>query len=71
MFITSQALKSFYFSVNSPQSPLFSRILSFVKIYMARNTQRKALAKLDDRMLKDIAVTKEQAILQANKPFWE
>ena len=32
--------------------------------------QRQALRELDNRLLADIGLTREQAIEEANKPFW-
>jgi uncharacterized protein YjiS (DUF1127 family) len=37
----------------------------------ARSRQRQALAQLDDRLLEDIGVTRQQAIAEAAKPFWK
>jgi len=37
----------------------------------ARQRQRKALLELDERMLKDIGISREQAIREAKKPFWK
>jgi uncharacterized protein YjiS (DUF1127 family) len=33
--------------------------------------QRQALLKLDDRLLRDIGITREQAEREACKPFWK
>ena len=38
---------------------------------IAVSTQRQALAELDDHFLKDIGVTRQQAIIEAAKPFWK
>lgn len=38
---------------------------------MARQRQRRALAKLDERMLRDIGLTRDQAQAEARKPFWK
>ena len=32
--------------------------------------QRKALAELDDQLLRDIGITRVEAIKDAEKPFW-
>jgi len=32
--------------------------------------QRQALLELDDRLLRDIGISREQAIQEADKPFW-
>jgi uncharacterized protein YjiS (DUF1127 family) len=36
-----------------------------------RSRQRQALAELDDHFLKDVGVTRQQAIAEAAKPFWK
>ena len=36
-----------------------------------RSRQRQALAELDDHFLKDIGVTRQQAIDEVAKPFWK
>ncbi len=38
--------------------------------WFARYRQRHDLAELDDRMLKDIGVTRDQASHEIDKPFW-
>lgn len=35
-----------------------------------RRQQRRALAQLDDRLLRDIGVDRQDALLEAAKPFW-
>ena len=37
----------------------------------ARSRQREALSTLDDRLLEDIGVTRQQANAEAAKPFWK
>ena len=37
----------------------------------ARSRQREALSRLDDRLLEDIGVTRQQANAEATKPFWK
>jgi uncharacterized protein YjiS (DUF1127 family) len=39
--------------------------------YSARSRQREALSSLDDRALKDIGMTRQQANAEAAKPFWK
>lgn len=36
-----------------------------------RSRQREALSSLDDRLLADIGVTRQQANAEAAKPFWK
>ncbi|WP_333827463.1 DUF1127 domain-containing protein [Pararhodobacter sp.] len=46
---------------------LFSRLRKAAAL--AR--QRHALAALDDTMLRDIGLTREQALHEAGRPFWD
>ncbi len=36
-----------------------------------RNTQRRQLAELDDRLLRDIGISRDDARLEAAKRFWK
>jgi uncharacterized protein YjiS (DUF1127 family) len=47
------------------------RFLRWYARCSARSRQRQALAQLDDHLLKDIGVTRQQAIAEAAKPFWK
>lgn len=42
-----------------------------VSVWMERARTRHALRKLDDRMLLDIGVSRENARREAEKPFWQ
>ncbi len=46
---------------------LFDRLQAAHILYK----QRKALISLDDAMLRDIGVTREQANSEANRPVWD
>jgi uncharacterized protein YjiS (DUF1127 family) len=49
---------------------VFARLFwRFLRLY-DRQLQRRILAELDDRMLADIGVTREQAQAEGRKPFW-
>jgi uncharacterized protein YjiS (DUF1127 family) len=48
-----------------------TRVLRWCARCSARSRQRHALAQLDDCLLKDIGVTRQQAIAEAAKPFWK
>src|SRR5262245_2555661 len=37
---------------------------------LERRRQRKALLELDDRLLRDIGVNRDQALEEGRKPFW-
>ena len=41
-----------------------------IRTWLQRSRQRRALAELDDRMLRDIGVTHAQAQREAVRPFW-
>ena len=47
------------------------RLLQWCTRCSERSRQRQALAELDDHFLKDIGVTRQQAIAEAAKPFWK
>ena len=38
--------------------------------WRCRHRERRALMALDDRLLRDIGITRAQALEEANKPFW-
>ncbi|WP_425450320.1 DUF1127 domain-containing protein [Virgifigura deserti] len=38
--------------------------------WIGRRAQRRALAALDDRLLRDIGKTRAEAMAEARKPFW-
>jgi uncharacterized protein YjiS (DUF1127 family) len=41
-----------------------------IATWIERVRQRRALAALDDRMLRDIGVTRAEAARETEKPFW-
>jgi uncharacterized protein YjiS (DUF1127 family) len=45
--------------------------LDTMRIWSSRISERQALAELDDRFLKDIGVSREEAVREAAKPFWQ
>jgi uncharacterized protein YjiS (DUF1127 family) len=44
--------------------------LRLIATWRARSRQRQALASLDDRLLRDIGITRGQAEHECSKPFW-
>lgn len=42
-----------------------------ISLWIAVNRSRNTLAKMDDRMLADIGVTREQAATEAKRWFWD
>ena len=52
-----------------PANPLL-RMLSLLAAWQDRANQRDVLGSLDDRMLKDIGLSRADALQEARKPFW-
>jgi len=46
------------------------RLIKTIKFWIERSRQRKHLANLDSRMLKDIGITRTEANAELAKPFW-
>ena len=49
----------------------FDRLLRLLERYHAVARQRHALSELTDHQLKDIGITRVDAIREASKPFWK
>ena len=47
--------------------------LSFdrLRLWRTRARQRRALARLDDRLLDDVGLTRDDVHREARKPFWK
>jgi len=63
----------FYSSANPRAGRLATLLIwisAVVRSALARRRQRTALLEPDDWMLKDIGVTRDQALKEAQKPFW-
>jgi uncharacterized protein YjiS (DUF1127 family) len=55
----------------TPRAPgAVLRLWRLVRLWYERDRQRNALAKLDDRMLRDIGITRVDAMRECRKPFW-
>ena len=55
------------------RSNSFARARSFfetLKLWHERDRQRRLLASLDGRFLRDIGISSGDAAYEANKPFW-
>jgi uncharacterized protein YjiS (DUF1127 family) len=48
----------------------FARATELAAIWLDRSGQRRRLGGLDDRMLRDIGLTRADAWAEAEKPFW-
>ena len=72
--MTTQSLHILYRDAVPPQrqSPVAAvqGLLAKAGAAWRRRRSRNLLSQLDDYMLKDIGVTRAEARLEANKPFW-
>ncbi len=48
-----------------------ARVFETLNVWQRRSTWRTRLSDLDDRMLKDIGITREEAYREIRKPFWK
>ncbi len=46
------------------------RLFGLLALWIERATQRHALAELDDRLLKDVGISRSEARQETAKPFW-
>jgi uncharacterized protein YjiS (DUF1127 family) len=46
------------------------RLWAELSRWQARAVQRRALAALDHRLLRDVGLTRDQAAAESEKPFW-
>jgi len=54
--------------------PALARGLSFLRrlpLLLSLRRQRRSLAQLDDHLLRDIGLTPEQALAEADRPIWD
>lgn len=49
------------------RAPHRARLLDALEMYR----QRRALARLDDHALQDIGITRQEAMAEARRPFWD
>ncbi|MCA3436815.1 MAG: DUF1127 domain-containing protein [Rhodobacter sp.] len=47
------------------------RILRVLRLALPLHRQRKLLAKLDDRTLQDIGISRSEALAEAKRPVWD
>ena len=47
------------------------RLTAFVRAALSARRQRHFLARLDDRTLYDIGLTRDEAIREATRPMWD
>ena len=59
---------------NADRQTSASKCIRAVAIWIERSRQRRAikeLARLNNRYLEDIGVSKDEALREASKPFWK
>ncbi len=54
----------------APSAPTVGA-LARVGLWLERRRQRRALLSLNDHLLKDIGVSRAEAWLEGQKPFWQ
>ena len=54
-----------------PRMPLHARVLTVLRTWVIRSRSREQLRELNPRLLQDIGVRYEDALLAARKPFWK
>jgi Domain of unknown function (DUF1127) len=79
---TCESNNSGYFAVQAPASRLARIVFGMrallrkmqqreIAIAFEKARQRNILMQLDDRLLSDIGVSREEAMREARKPFWK
>ena len=50
---------------------MLSSLARSIEIWLIRQQERQELSSLDDRLLDDIGISREDALWEAGKPFWK
>lgn len=58
-------------AIFTPDRPWALRLVDRYLAAQALNKQYQALLRLDDSLLRDIGITRAQAVKQATKPVWD
>lgn len=58
-------------TASHPATPTLRRLWAALVQAPARARQRRALARLDDRLLADVGLTRAQALAEAERPAWD
>jgi uncharacterized protein YjiS (DUF1127 family) len=58
-------------SLHRHDSSFVARVAALLLCWVERGRQRRALSALDDRLLRDIGVTPEEARRESTRPFWD
>jgi uncharacterized protein YjiS (DUF1127 family) len=54
-----------------PAGGFLVRLLGLLETWHARHQERRALVQLDDRMLKDIGLSRADVAQESGKRFWQ
>jgi uncharacterized protein YjiS (DUF1127 family) len=58
------------FSTNAAAMPIGRRLRHVVALWRARSEERRALAEMGHRALRDIGIGPGEACAEARRPFW-
>lgn len=61
---------SFPASIPARHGLHLARIVALTRLMLERSRERRILAGLDERMLRDLGITRYDAGMEAQKPFW-
>ena len=61
---------SLHYSSKAPLAGTYTAFANVLQLWRRRAHDRKELAKLDTRSLRDLGLTEGTARFEANKPFW-
>jgi uncharacterized protein YjiS (DUF1127 family) len=56
--------------VTSAGQAMLSSLAGMIAIWLNRAQGRRDLSELDDRLLADVGISREDAVWEAGKPFW-
>lgn len=62
---------SYGFSTLFPEYSPRGGLLEILTLWRNRARQRRSLARLDDRLLRDAGISRADALREVHKPFWE
>jgi uncharacterized protein YjiS (DUF1127 family) len=61
---------SLHFSSKAPLAGTYTALNQIFNVWRRRARDRRELAQLDRRTLRDLGLSEGQAQFEANKPFW-
>ncbi len=61
---------SLHFSSKAPLAGTFTAFADVIGTWRQRNRERRELAQLDDRSLRDLGLNSSNVQFEVNKPFW-